>query len=187
MHPTLFAAFLLACVGLMLIPGPNVTLIVASSLGGGGRRGLQTVAGTSAGMALQLALVSLGLAGALAAWGPWLGWLRWAGAAYLVLGGLRQLLGREPEPDAAAPGETGRGRGLAAGARGLLVAVANPKTLLFLGAFLPQFVSPDADPARQVWMLAAGYLGVAVVVDCGWVLVARRAGGGWGGGRGSRD
>ncbi len=60
-------------------------------------------------------------------------------------------------------------------ARGLVVAVANPKTLLFLAAFLPQFVAPGTDPARQLPALAAGYLAMAAMVDCGWVLVARRA------------
>ena len=172
MHLPLYAAFLLACTGLMLIPGPNVTLIVATSVGQGARRGLLTMAGAWTGSALQILLVSFGLAQALGTWGTWFGWLRWAGAAYLVVLGLRQF--RAAPAAAAVPG--GRRDG-AAWARGLLVAIANPKTMLFLAAFLPQFVAPDANPARQVAGLAVGYLAVAAVVDCGWVLLARRASG----------
>jgi threonine/homoserine/homoserine lactone efflux protein len=58
----LLAAFVAATAALMLIPGPNVALIVANSLRYGAGGGLITVAGTSAAMALQLAVASLGAA-----------------------------------------------------------------------------------------------------------------------------
>lgn len=176
MHLPLYAAFLLACVGLMLIPGPNVTLIVATSVGQGARRGLLTLAGTWTGSALQIILVSFGLAQALGSWGSWFSWLRWAGAAYLVVLGLRQFR-TAPAATGSAGAVPGGRRDGAAWARGLLVSIANPKTLLFLAAFLPQFVAPGGDPARQVAGLAVGYLAVAAVVDCGWILLARRASG----------
>ena len=46
----LFLAFVLAVTVLMLIPGPNVALIVANSVTYGFRYGLLTVAGTSSAM-----------------------------------------------------------------------------------------------------------------------------------------
>ena len=57
----LFVAFVLAVTVLMLIPGPNVALIVANSVTYGVRYGFLTVAGTSAAMVVQLGLTALGM------------------------------------------------------------------------------------------------------------------------------
>ena len=59
----LYLGFVAASVLLILLPGPNVALIVANSLAHGPRWGLVTVAGTSSAMVLQLALTVLGLSG----------------------------------------------------------------------------------------------------------------------------
>src|SRR5208283_3303647 len=67
MSPALLAAFVGATALLMLIPGPNVALIVANSLTYGVRAGLLTVAGTSAAMVAQLTIASLGVTALLGA------------------------------------------------------------------------------------------------------------------------
>jgi threonine/homoserine/homoserine lactone efflux protein len=61
MEPQTWLAFVAATVVLILIPGPNVTLLVANSLTYGPRRALVTLAGTSTAIALQLLGVALGL------------------------------------------------------------------------------------------------------------------------------
>src|SRR5580692_2954791 len=80
----LYAAFVAAATILMLIPGPNVALIVANSLAHGARFGLTTVAGTAAAMVVQLALTVLGLSTLLGELGNAFEWLRWIGVGYLV-------------------------------------------------------------------------------------------------------
>ena len=60
--------------------------------------------------------------------------------------------------------------------RGFLVSLTNPKTLLFYGAFLPQFVTPGADLAGQLALLCATFLAVAVTLDGAWALLAARFG-----------
>jgi homoserine/homoserine lactone efflux protein len=57
----LYAAFVAAVTLLMLIPGPNVALIVANSVAHGARYGLLTVLGTSSAMVLQLGVTALGM------------------------------------------------------------------------------------------------------------------------------
>ena len=59
--PALYAAFVLATAVLMLIPGPNVALIVANSVAYGTRYGLLTLAGTASAMVPQLLLTALGM------------------------------------------------------------------------------------------------------------------------------
>ena len=57
----LYLAFVLATTVLILIPGPNVSLLVANSLAHGPRRALITLAGTSSAISLQLVVVALGM------------------------------------------------------------------------------------------------------------------------------
>jgi homoserine/homoserine lactone efflux protein len=59
--------------------------------------------------------------------------------------------------------------------RALLVSLSNPKTLLFYGAFFPQFVSGGPDMGLEIALLSATFLALAVLVDGGWALLAARA------------
>ena len=77
----LFAAYLLACLVIIIVPGPTVTLIIANSLRHGSRAGLLNMAGTQAGLAIMIAIVGIGLSSVIAAMGHWFDWVRLAGAA----------------------------------------------------------------------------------------------------------
>ncbi len=59
MDSTLFLSFLLVSIGLIIIPGPNVLVIISTSITHGRVRGLQMVARTSLAMALQMLVVGL--------------------------------------------------------------------------------------------------------------------------------
>ena len=74
---------------LVMIPGPNVALIVANSLKYGFRMGVATVLGTTVGVGLQLLLVVFGLAAVVAVAADALTWIRWVGVTYLVYLGIR--------------------------------------------------------------------------------------------------
>ena len=90
MDLSLYLGFVLASTILILIPGPNVSLIVANSIAYGTRYGLLTVAGTSSAIVLQLALTTLGLAATLDVLAGWFEWIRWIGVGYLLYLGVRQ-------------------------------------------------------------------------------------------------
>ena len=170
--PGLYLAFVLATALLMLIPGPNVALIVANSVAYGTRFGLLTVAGTASAMVVQLALTAFGLAATLGTLGAWLEWLRWLGVAYLVALGVRQW--RAPPADLTrVPAQLRSARRIFA--RGLLVSLTNPKTLFFYGAFFPQFITAGRAPGPQVVLLAATFLALALLIDGLWAMLAGRA------------
>ena len=170
--PDLFLAFVAATTVLMLIPGPNVALIVANSVAYGTRFGLLTVAGTSAAMVLQLALTVLGLAAVLGALGTLFAWLRWVGVAYLLYLGIRQWRAA-PVDLTRTPAQPRSARGIFL--RGLLVSLTNPKTLFFYGAFFPQFIDAGRDITAQVATLSATFLLLAILLDGGWAVLAGRA------------
>src|SRR5947209_10646359 len=93
MNWQLFTAFLLITLVLFLIPGPIVTLVIATSVSKGLRAGFVTVAGTSCGTAVLLAVIALGLGWILNHALYWFEMLRWAGALYLIWLGIQAWRG----------------------------------------------------------------------------------------------
>lgn len=170
--PHLLPAFLLAVTALMLIPGPNVALIVSNSLAHGSRQGMLTALATSSASVVQLLLVSIGMASAVSQLGHWFVLFRWAGVVYLVLIGIQQW--RAPPPVLTEHGQPKRQSVSAIFAKAATVSVLNPKTLLFYAAFFPQFLSSDRPIGPQLAVLAGLYLLLAIVIDCLWAIGAGR-------------
>ena len=152
---------------LVMIPGPNVALIVANSLRYGLREGALTVLGTTLGVTLQLALVVTGVAAVIEFAAEALSWIRWAGVAYLIFLGVRAW--REPMGDLdsveAQPTVFWRAS---------LVAAINPKTLLFNAAFLPQFLPAGAGTLDLVLTVGV-FLAVLLTGDMLWAAFANSA------------
>lgn len=157
-----FTALAGATAVLAVIPGPNLAFFVATTLERGRPAGYASVLGTSLGIACQLALVVSGLAVLLEYAAGALYWLKWLGAAYLlVMGVISWRRGMAPPVDAkASRAPYGRLIG-----QGFALALLNPKTLMFLAAFLPQFL-PHGASFAQVMSVAAVYLGVLATIDC---------------------
>jgi homoserine/homoserine lactone efflux protein len=170
-HLELYVGFVIASTVLVLIPGPNVSLIVANSIAYGTRYGLLTVVGTSSAIALQLALTALGLTATLGVLAGRFEWIRWIGVGYLLYLGARQwttapidLTRTKPQPRSFK----------AITLRGFAISLTNPKTLLFYGAFFPQFLTPNAPIAPQVALLSVTFFVIAAGLDSCWALLAGR-------------
>ena len=173
MSPEVIAAFIATCVLLGLTPGPNMSLILASTLSSGLRAGLVTLTGTTTGLALLVGAATAGMSSVMVLMSEWFDVIRWIGALYLVYLGARQLwLFRRRAAGIAAPA---RAVGPNLYFEGLLVSLSNPKVLLFLGAFLPQFIDPARDPVFQLSLLAVLFVVVLAAVDVGYTLMVARA------------
>jgi homoserine/homoserine lactone efflux protein len=170
--PELFAAFVVATTILILMPGPIVTLVVANAVAHGPHTGLATVAGASLGNALLIASGAAGLTAVLSLVVPVFEWVRWGGALYLIWLGLKswRAVFRASAPTALGPDASRRGVFW----HGLLVAVTNPKTILFYAAFFPQFVSPSLPAGPQIAAMSVTMLGIAVLSDSLYALLAGR-------------
>jgi threonine/homoserine/homoserine lactone efflux protein len=168
MDLSLYLAFLFATTVLILIPGPNVTLLVANSLAHGPRRALVTLAGTSSAIALQLVVVALGMSSLILLLAQWFEWLRWAGVAYLVYLGVQQWRAPLALNDLERPAV----RSGALFWQGVLVSATNPKTLLFYGAFFPQFLDPESAPGPQLALLCTSFLVIATILDGIYAILA---------------
>ena len=149
----------------IVIPGPNVLVIVGTTLQQGRRRGLQTVAGTSTAMLVQLAVAALGTAGFVNLLSNGFVFLKWAGAAYLAWLGINLLL-RSASRQGQVTSATGSFQ------RGFWVSLTNPKTILFFSAFLPQFVVAQQPYLPQIAVLSALFWAMAVLLDSTYALLA---------------
>lgn len=158
--------FLILAFGLIILPGPNVMVIVTTSLVYGKVRGLQTVAGTSCAMIVQLLVAALGTAWVVTAVSEGLKWLKWLGVAYLFYLGYKQIVTSFGH---AMPGELS-----AAGSfqRGFWVSLTNPKTIIFFSAFLPQFVSGQENYVTNIALLSGIFWLMAVVLDSAYALLS---------------
>lgn len=166
--PLTLAAFVPAALALNLTPGADMMFCLAQGMRGGPRPAVAASAGISAGSMANVVLAGLGL-GALVASLPWLfDAIRWVGIGYLLWLALRTL--RAPLGTAGAPAV----HPARAFRDGFLVNISNPKVILFILAFIPQFV----DPARGA-ILGQFLIFGSVIAVGGFVINAAV---GWGAG-----
>lgn len=145
--------FVAALFVLEITPGPDMMLVLARGIGQGRRVALLTVVGMIfvAGV-VQVGLLVLGVASMLKAYPAGLMLLQWAGAAYMLYLGARMVWSSFGDAGAAkrlAATEVSDWRAVR---EGTINSLTNPKSLLFMFAFLPQFVDPTAGP---VWLQLA--------------------------------
>lgn len=175
MNVDLYIAYLIAASLLIALPGPTVMLVTSISMRRGTRAGLIAVVGSTVAAALQLAVVVAGLASVVALLGSSFELIRWVGVAYLIYLGLSAWL-TPAAPNSIQPPSRVIAPGLREGAQGFVVTLTNPKTLLFHGAFLPQFVDPGLPALPQMLVLAITFVAIAGLGDSLWALVAARIG-----------
>lgn len=170
-----FSTFLTVAIAsffVAIVPGPSVTVIIATALRSGTRAGLINCAGIQLGVLSMVLIVALGLETVVALMGEAFFWLKLAGAAYLVWLGIKLLRsdGSIGDADKLAPPSMGHFW------HGFFVLWANPKALLFFGAFIPQFVDVSRDSFSQTILLGLIFMMITTVCDSTYAVLAGRAG-----------
>jgi threonine/homoserine/homoserine lactone efflux protein len=147
-NPETLLTFLIALFFLEVTPGPDMMLVLGRGIGQGRKVALLTVVGMIfiAGF-IKISLLILGLASLLQAYPEALTMLRWAGAAYLLWLAFKLIRASfHGAVLAVAAAETSSWSAMREGA---INSLTNPKSLLFMFAFLPQFVDPAVG---SVWL-----------------------------------
>ncbi|MTE16808.1 LysE family translocator [Nocardia aurantiaca] len=169
------AAFAVAALILIVIPGPNVLFAIGRALALGRRSAVLSVAGGVTGSFVPLVAVSFGLGAVLMASAMLFLIMKVVGAAYLIYLGVSTI--RQRKKLAAAlqskVPSVGSGRVFT---QGFIVGATNPKTIVFFGAVLPQFAIPTrgAMPA-QLLILGVIFLAIQALSDSSWALLAATA------------
>jgi threonine/homoserine/homoserine lactone efflux protein len=166
-----YLAFVAACIALALLPGPIVTLLIANGLRHGTRAALTNILGVQAALLIVIGILAVGLTTLMATMGYWFDWVRFAGAAYLVWLGIKLIRSPVEGIDAGAPPPPPRGGFFL---QGFVVALSNPKLLVFFGAFIPQFMDLNQDHLSQVLILGITFMVLAGLTDAIYAMLAGR-------------
>jgi threonine/homoserine/homoserine lactone efflux protein len=160
-----FLAFALAGLALNIVPGADMTFVIASAARGGRRNGITAALGIGGGALVHVLAAVLGLSALLAASQTAFTLIKWVGAAYLLYIAVSLLLSRGgTEAD---DGPRPRLSGWRLFRAAALVNILNPKVALFFLAFLPQFIDPKAEvPALQILCLGLWFDFVDTLVNC---------------------
>ncbi|TXC70674.1 LysE family translocator [Sphingomonas ginsenosidivorax] len=146
-------------------PGPNMLHVMTRSVAFGARRSMAAMAGCLVGLVLVLIASAAGLSALLLAWPRVFDALRYVGVGYLVFLGIKAWrgaggapidLGSDALPMSLSAARLFRG--------GFVIAVSNPKLLLFAAASLPQFVNRAAPQGPQFAILVATF----AAIECFW-------------------
>jgi threonine/homoserine/homoserine lactone efflux protein len=129
------------------------------------------VTGETAGVAVQLLVAAVGLASLLNTVSAAFQWLCWAGAAYLIYLGIKQWQSASGPLELGAPSMSRANLFV----QGLVITVPNPKSLIFIAAFLPQFVDSTRPLGLQFAAIVPTFLVITFVVTSGWALAAGKA------------
>ena len=169
------AAFAAMSFLLIVVPGPSVLFVVGRALAHGRRAALTSVVGNTLGALVLVVAVALGVGSVVARSVLVFTALKLAGAAYLVYLGVRAVRRRGSLQAAFAAGSPARG-GLRTLWDGFAVGVANPKTIVFFAAVLPQFVDrAQGHVPVQMLLLGLVFNTIAIASDSVWGLVAGTA------------
>ncbi len=170
--PAILLPYILASLLFAVVPGPSVTILVANSLARGTRAGLLTVLGVQVAMLIMVVIVALGLEVVMSVVAEAFTIIKLVGAAYLIWIGFKMFTSTG-KLDMSAPGER-----LPYGRyfwNGFVTNASNPKTLLFLGAFLPQFVDMSRPAFDQILVLGLIVMAVAATTDAIYAVLAGSA------------
>ena len=175
------ALFVVAGIVLNLTPGPDVLYIVTNALRSGARAGMVAALGITAGCFVHIFAAAIGVSALMAASATAFTLLKWAGAAYLVMVGLRMLLTRAPKQiksfamNSVADNADGKsGKALKrVFFQGFWTNALNPKVALFFLAFVPQFIAPEVDNKALAFLLLGLLFNFnALWVNIGWAWAA---------------
>ena len=170
MHTVLVAMGLFALT--FMSPGPNLLIVVQSSLSHGCAAGVAAGLGVAAGDAIYAALGLFGMAALISTGGLVFSAIKIAGGLYLAWYGLRLVRGRKRSggniPASAGTVAASRVSYGALFRRGLLTDLANPQTVLFFASIFSVTITPDTD-----WGIRLGiWLGLVLTSIVWRVLVS---------------
>ncbi|HEY9101470.1 LysE family translocator [Chitinimonas sp.] len=170
MSLNLWLAYVAAVFAISGTPGPNMLLAMTHGIHHGLDKTFSTMLGLLAGLAVILSVSLGGLGAVLLASSHAFELIKYVGAVYLIYLGIKTW--RAADGSIETEGRPDADSGWARFRIGVLVALSNPKAILFGVAFFPQFLDPHQPMAPQASILLLSF----IVIETGWMCVY--AGGG---------
>jgi threonine/homoserine/homoserine lactone efflux protein len=167
-------AFAAVAALIVVVPGPDMALVLRNGVAHGRRAAVATALGINAGLLVWAVAAALGVAAVIQASGTAFTVLKLAGAAYLVWLGVRALV--DAWRGAASPTSAPHGRKASPFRQGLLSNLFNPKIALVYTTLIPQFVDRGGSEIAQTFVLAGVFIAMGLVWLTGYALLVAQAG-----------
>ena len=158
--------FIIASFLVVIVPGPTVSLIIANSLKFGVKAGLLNILGTQIGVLILILLLALGFEFISPFIDQIIKTVRILGAIYLIILGIITFNSKINLNNNQS--EKYNKRFIL---QGLIVILTNPKIFLFLGSFLPQFISLEHSISFQIIYFGLLFVLVATIFDSCYALI----------------
>ncbi len=158
--------FIIASFLVVIVPGPTVSLIIANSLKSGVRAGLLNILGTQFGVFLLIFFLALGFEFISPFVDQIIKIVRIFGAIYLIILGVIAFKSKINVKNNQAEKYDKQFI-----AQGFIVILTNPKIFLFLGSFLPQFISLEHSVSSQIIYFGLLFILVATIFDSCYALI----------------
>ena len=161
---------------IVVLPGPDMALVLQNGLSGGKRAAVETAVGINAGLLVWAVAAALGIAALLSASGPAFTLLKLAGAAYLVWLGLHAIGTAWHGQSDASTAHRVRRRRPSPFRQGLLSNLLNPKIALVYTTLIPQFIEPGDPAVAQTLLLAGIFIAMGFVWLTSYALFIAKIG-----------
>jgi RhtB (resistance to homoserine/threonine) family protein len=161
---------------IIVLPGPDMALVLQNGLAHGRRAAVETAVGINAGLVVWALAAALGIAALLHASAPAFTLLKLAGAAYLVWLGLRVLNEARRGTSADPPERRSRRPRTPPFRQGLLSNLLNPKIALVFTTLIPQFVDPARPAFAQTLLFAAVFICMGLAWLTSYALLVAKVG-----------
>lgn len=166
-------AFVAASTILLTIPGPTILAVISYGVSHGARANVALVSAVALGDATAVFASLVGLGALMAASAFWFTVVKVIGGLYLLYLGVKLLRSGVAPVTFAATSTPASLRRLFTNT--YVVTALNPKGIVFFIAFLPQFVTPGAGSAGQLWLLGATFVVLGALNAAIYALFASSA------------
>ncbi|WP_336046263.1 LysE family translocator [Solibacillus ferritrahens] len=138
--------FIIACVLLIILPGPDTAIVTKNTVVNGQNGGFQTMLGSCVGLTVHTIAAVAGLSALIVKSAVAFTVLKYVGAAYLCYLGIKTLLAMRVKKTEIDEVPTIEAKGKSYFRQGLVTNITNPKVAVFFLTFLPQFLSAGSEP-----------------------------------------
>ena len=156
--------FVVACLAINMIPGPDVIYIVSNTMKGKLINGLKAALGLGVGYFIHTLAACLGLSAIILSSAVAFSAVKWLGAAYLVYLGIQSLRSMW-RGESKIITNTDIEKDKSVFSQGVIVSVLNPKVALFFLSFLPQFIETSSSSV-SLQLLVLGLLFSVLATLC---------------------
>ncbi|MGF1699800.1 homoserine/homoserine lactone efflux protein [Photobacterium makurazakiensis] len=171
MNIDVWLAYLVTAIVFSLAPGSGTVNSISNGMVYGWRKSLASILGLQIGLAIHIGLVGIGLGAVIAQSAEAFTLIKWVGVAYLIWLGVQKWREQATLSVSTAMDNIS---GYQLCRQAVLVNLTNPKTVVFLVALFPQFLTPTLPQAEQLLILGVTTVAVDTLVMLAYVALASR-------------